>query len=583
VAIIRGTRINFAVPADLIKPILDGRIEECTYGDPFMDDNEVKLPVKVEYLDPLKHVKAMRVEVWAGDKGAARPFGTERPAPLPGDGPRKSIDIDHQNGIAKGDVALPTLKDGQVYWLQPVVVDGAGVTRWHTALPRDATPPLERVPAELLIKFDQGPVRTLRMKDTIRLSVQEGKNQFSQALKLDATVLEAVTPGDRGTSVGLSIGPNHFTEEDMQGQVRTFEPRINVELRKQGPTFLVDPTGRLRERNPRLSATLPKKEYDTLKMMLSRICNVFEQTSLYLPNRKLGAMETWSAMVPMVVERAGVPNVLDLDLTCTYLGSRTVGDRKEALIGLTGTTRGRDKKAGKDSTGHVSGRVAFDLGAGFISQVRMNIRTEFDTGMQLRMFVHEEIDLDRLIGTPETLPEVALRPKGAAVPANPMPPKTPMADPKPPMPEPKPPMPEPKAPVPEPKSPEPKSPMPKNPAPMIEKTVLDVKGTLMTNDFLGGPKARKHKAYDFKMEEGKTYVIEMKAMESKPGSVSRINPFLQLLDPAGKEVGRDDDGGANKDAKLTFTATQTGTYRIVATTMTGLQVGAYHLTVTTKE
>ena len=73
----------------------------------------------------------------------------------------------------------------------------------------------------------------------------------------------------------------------------------------------------------------------------------------------------------------------------------------------------------------------------------------------------------------------------------------------------------------------------------------------------------------------KTYVIEM-----KKAAATTFNPFLLLLDVGGKVVAQDDDSGENKNAKIRFTAKQSGTYKVVATSSIGQQIGAYHLSVT---
>ncbi len=412
--VIKGTRSSFAVTADLVEQMLDGRIEETQYGDPFVENNELKMPVKFHCLDPLRRVKALRVEVWAGKKGMPRPASNHPPVPLPGDSPRTTFSVNYEDGIAVADVPMPAaLESGQVYWFQPVLVDGAGATRRHNAWSCEAAPWLRRIGADLQMKLNQAGHRTVKINDTIRTTtIQLGKNQFSQELKFDAMLLETVTPGDKGATIGLSIGPNRFTEEDPFGKIRVLELRYSNLIRQLAPNFLVNVTGKvIRRTDPGFGPTLAAEDPEKLLMMYLRVASVFEQTCLYMPNRLVAFRETWPAKVPMIVGKSGGnKQVMDVDLVCTYLGSRLKAGGSEAVIGLSGSVRGR-QKSDKEGLGSVTGRVVLDLDSGFISDLSMRLRTEIDMEGLLEISA-EEINLVRQLGNPDNIPQLA--PTGAA-------------------------------------------------------------------------------------------------------------------------------------------------------------------------
>jgi len=95
-------------------------------------------------------------------------------------------------------------------------------------------------------------------------------------------------------------------------------------------------------------------------------------------------------------------------------------------------------------------------------------------------------------------------------------------------------------------------------------TVLDVKGKLTNDDpedtvFLvkGQTKFSRCKTYPVRLKKGEVYQIDMVSTE--------IDSFLRLVDPFGKEVARDDDGGGFPDARIRHMAGETGVYKIVAT------------------
>jgi thiol-disulfide isomerase/thioredoxin len=102
---------------------------------------------------------------------------------------------------------------------------------------------------------------------------------------------------------------------------------------------------------------------------------------------------------------------------------------------------------------------------------------------------------------------------------------------------------------------------------------LKVEGELTADDPKEG---NKHvKIHPFKMEAGKTYVIDM---VSKEGDPKRFDPYLRLQGPTGNVVAEDDDGGGFPNAQITYKAEKDGTYKIVATTFLPGMTGKYRLT-----
>jgi Ca2+-binding EF-hand superfamily protein len=82
---------------------------------------------------------------------------------------------------------------------------------------------------------------------------------------------------------------------------------------------------------------------------------------------------------------------------------------------------------------------------------------------------------------------------------------------------------------------------------------------------------RLSKILTIKMEAGKTYQIDHKSQA--------FDAFLYLEDPDGAVVAQDDDSGEGNNARITWRAISTGTYRIIATSAGGFRGGAFSLTV----
>src|SRR5262249_3244985 len=153
------------------------------------------LPVSFTCLDPLNRVKNMRVEVWAGAPGPARPYTLQKPPALPQDGPRQSHTIQYQNFSGSLDVPMPALGPGEVCWVQPMITTKAGTTHWGNAYPMPASMiPIERRAANLQVSLTAQKDRTVTMKGTSTDTEIEGKNKFVDVVAVESTYLEVLAP-----------------------------------------------------------------------------------------------------------------------------------------------------------------------------------------------------------------------------------------------------------------------------------------------------------------------------------------------------------------------------------------------------
>lgn len=98
---------------------------------------------------------------------------------------------------------------------------------------------------------------------------------------------------------------------------------------------------------------------------------------------------------------------------------------------------------------------------------------------------------------------------------------------------------------------------------------LNFPSILSDNDTLseGTPEIR----YDYEGTAGQEIIIDMRA------AAEGVDPLLQLLDPSGAEIARDDDGGGFPNARIQITLPVDGTYTIVAGVF-GSNYGPYEIT-----
>lgn len=80
-----------------------------------------------------------------------------------------------------------------------------------------------------------------------------------------------------------------------------------------------------------------------------------------------------------------------------------------------------------------------------------------------------------------------------------------------------------------------------------------------------------HHVYTVRLEEGKTYHIDMTSDE--------VDAYLFLIDSNNQIVVEDDDGGEDLDARIVFRPQRTGDFRIEATNFLNRETGTYTLTV----
>jgi len=427
-----GTQLNFAIPGDSVMQVLDGRIAGHDAGLAFQADNQVKLPVRIECLDPLRQVREVKVEVWAGAPGVPRLWTGQEPQPLPGDGARSVVAATFRDGAYAADIPVPPLNGNGVCWVQPLLVNAAGAKRWGTARPVAATAlaVIDRRPALLQFKPPTSPSqRTVRMKSTQTVSLYERAEMRVFGGKMDAGLLESLGPDPRGigTFIRLTLGQCPYSQE-LAGKTLVPPPQAYTNLSRFSPTFLVDAGNACTERGKRNFNIVAPMYRKLVESMYELICNSYESTTLPLPNRMVQPLETWPARMPMFVLVNGKRQLQDIYVTCTYQGVRTVPGRTESVISLSGEVRGRGPHAAL-VLGKAKGRAHVDIDKGFLTSVELSISSELeieDSGV--RVMVNDETILNRSEGN--TLGIVAVTPVTPAPALKPpalVPPKTPPA------------------------------------------------------------------------------------------------------------------------------------------------------------
>lgn len=87
------------------------------------------------------------------------------------------------------------------------------------------------------------------------------------------------------------------------------------------------------------------------------------------------------------------------------------------------------------------------------------------------------------------------------------------------------------------------------------------------------------KTYSVQLTGGKSYSFHYRYTGGGGGGFGGMDPFLRLLDPSGNQVAADDDSGGGLNSMIFYRANNTGTYRIVCTTLGPGQTGGFELIV----
>jgi len=384
---IQGRMINFAIPGERVHTILNGRISELGIGQPFVSGKQVGVPVTAVLLDPRNLVKDVSLEVWAGPAGPPRAASKQKPETKAGDTPRQRFHLAVNGRERKGEVTLPVLDDGMVYWIQPVFTDGAGETSWVSAnVYKLPSQPVERKPADLVYRPRvNAPASRLVLTQSLNFKVGAdedslvGKGEtkvlfdsqvasFTQQTGavvvltyLDAKETRLVKVGDKGTADDFKEIPNE-----------TFK-QIGTSYKKMRVNEQLDSTGTIIKTALDLPLGTSRQTADSLMAFHKPISMALNSVAISLPNRNaVQPNESWKAKRDFLLETPDKAYVASFDMTYTYLGQRRRGDRDEAVVAMAGDLRHMEGKNGKVASS-ISGTALVDVVTGEIIQAHTTL------------------------------------------------------------------------------------------------------------------------------------------------------------------------------------------------------------------
>lgn len=383
VAGIRGSNVNFAVPGDSVHELFTGRpaaplgIDQPYYGDA----DQVSAAVSLRLLDPLNRVRSVAVDVWTGDPGERRPGADKEPAPRPGDSPHQRVSLNCINKTAGGELPLPPLPAGKVYWVQPNWTNNARQTHWDPATVYPLkSPPIRKDSADLVFHQEAGnhPL-TLSTKNDFKLFDHEGAERgllVDMAARLQENVSNV---NAQGAEVQLQYGKFDLSFS-LDGQSLPLPPHLKDvpnEIRQVTVRLRVDDKGNV-VGQPNFDLGQVSGESRTgLSQISSQMQNSLDLLTVPLPNEKAGVGKQWKAYRYLpITSTPGTSQYGNVWMTYTYLGRRKRGGREEAVVRLTGTVRGG---VGETMRGRAHGQAVVDLGSGRVIQAEVAVEVDAQT------------------------------------------------------------------------------------------------------------------------------------------------------------------------------------------------------------
>jgi hypothetical protein len=403
VAGIPGTSINFAIPGNLARTIMEGNASGLEEGSAHLSNGRTYLPVRLTTIDPLSQIREVDLEVWTGRPGKPRPAANKQPVSLEGDSARQTALTQLREGSYSTMVPLPALPAGQVYWAQSVLKHTSGTKRWGAArvLAFEPAMVLERQAALLQFRPTARRIeRSVRMLSNTTYTIVQKTKSRSLSYKMDSNILEKLYPDRRGkgTGIELVIGKTTFTRS-IGDKVLEAPPDFGTYLSEFSPSFLVDRNNWTRERGLRSFESVPERARGTVESFFETLCTTWEIANVPFPNTKASPGMNWPATINFLTSVQGKRQLQQMHVKCTYDGVRKAAGRREAYVSLSGIVKGTGALA-RAELGKVSGHALMDIDKGFITKAKVTITTEIATGgSDLRIVVSDDSIVERVDGS----------------------------------------------------------------------------------------------------------------------------------------------------------------------------------------
>jgi hypothetical protein len=382
VAAIGGTNIGFAIPVEHAAGFLAGRLNDYGTDIAVREGDKIKILYRLNFVDPLGHVKDVRIEHYQGPPAPSNPNSDKRPAQRPGETPVTSVDVPYDGtGAVAGELEVEPIKDPKfVYWFRPVFRDGNGHEWFAHELSGMRAPPVERRPLTVQFKPRPGPAAVFELSNvsTFRLRLP-GSKEETRSLLLKVVARPEYQPA--GGSQRLSLKFTSFTiGVKVNGKPQKNEAefqRIGRNVLKTSAVLEMDSDG-----TPvRTDLDMGKSEaalHEVLTEIDEQMMQAIELLAVPLPNGVVQPLATFRTQRDVAAGMPGLAIPALVDLKFKYQGTHDFAPKRpSAMFDFNGSVRSRrgDKT---NMGGRVFGRVEIAPETGEILRATTDLKVDVD-------------------------------------------------------------------------------------------------------------------------------------------------------------------------------------------------------------
>ena len=344
-----SSTISFAVPSQRVSRLLNGKMLGIRMELPYLEAEQLKVPVRVTVQDPLKRIQKLQVEYWTNSQDYNKPrlASETRPEPVDGDGSVQTMDVAYDgNSVTTVDVPVSALtEEKSSYCFRATLIDGGGKAAWSAAVANVRPVPIDRREITLKFKPASGAGKPMQIVNDATFKYQVGTRTETFSMNVRVVTAPFLLPPD---AEGDTIAKLRFSTVAM-GARQNGEPVNTKELwtplaqgfLKTSADIRYADDGTVINTQPDLRKVDPKLK----KMMVAigdQVLQSLELLSVPLPNRPLQPKDKIRTQKMMLVGMPGSFVAAQADVKYQYLGVRKAKDGREtAFFEMTADLRPR--------------------------------------------------------------------------------------------------------------------------------------------------------------------------------------------------------------------------------------------------
>ena len=359
---IEGTQLKYAIPADSVHAVLNGRIHTIVTEDAIKRDNQYVMKVSINTIDPLEKIQKVDVDWWFADPAMKVPASATQSV-VPG---RQTVTLSYDKAShkAQGEIVMSSLAPpGQTLWIQPSCVNGVNEQRWIGGLTRTVDQPPEPKNVQVVRAPRPGkfPLQ-LKSKGSFTLR-EEGEHNTVVFDILSKMQEETSGVNPQGANVDMNV--NSFSlGMTVNGKAATKSDRLQRivnDTRLMTFHFNTNASGAVV--NGRVDLLqVPVASRPALEDFGAQMKQSLEAATVALPVGELTPGQTWKEPRNLRVDTLdGKPTPCTSEVVYKYVGVRQLDGQTVAVIELSGPVNGL---AGNTSIGKLRGAVDVDIKTG---------------------------------------------------------------------------------------------------------------------------------------------------------------------------------------------------------------------------